>query len=103
MSATFVTSSHGLLVPQTEKAPPATSVDGAPNVLSQEFPEDLSYVPMGIRSVRNGSDGTPFDGSTPAATPNENGRADPNIITPMSMDMEPYDTQPLINLLRSIF
>ncbi|EQL34513.1 hypothetical protein, variant [Blastomyces dermatitidis ER-3] len=53
--------------------------------ISQDFPEDLPCVPMGIRSVRNGSHGAPFDGSTPAAaTPSENGRADPNIVIPMS-------------------
>ncbi|PGG99383.1 hypothetical protein GX51_06316 [Blastomyces parvus] len=57
--------------------------------ISQEFPEDLAHVPMNIRSLRPGSDGTPFGGSPPAATPSENGRADPNIVTPTSMDMEP--------------
>ncbi|RMZ39430.1 hypothetical protein CA14_003124 [Aspergillus flavus] len=53
--------------------------------ISQEFPEDLANVLMGMGSTT--SDGTPFDGSTRAATPSE--RADHSIPTPTSTNMEP--------------
>ncbi|KAL5044199.1 hypothetical protein BDW71DRAFT_216013 [Aspergillus fruticulosus] len=53
--------------------------------ISQEFPEDLPYVLMGIGS--SSSDGAPFDGRTRAATPGE--RADPSIVTPPSTNMGP--------------
>lgn len=53
--------------------------------ISQEFPEDLANVLMGMGSTS--SDGTPFDGRTRAATPSE--RADHSIPTPTSTNMEP--------------
>ncbi|KAL6232448.1 hypothetical protein BDW75DRAFT_19720 [Aspergillus navahoensis] len=54
--------------------------------ISQEFPEDLAYVLMGMGSSSS-SDGTPFDGSTRAVTPSE--RPEPSILTPPSTNMEP--------------
>ncbi|KAE8369901.1 hypothetical protein BDV27DRAFT_104398 [Aspergillus caelatus] len=53
--------------------------------ISQEFPEDLAYALMGIGS--SSRDGTPFDGSTRAATPSE--RAHHNILTPGTTRLEP--------------
>ncbi|KAK2809847.1 hypothetical protein FQN50_003488 [Emmonsiellopsis sp. PD_5] len=57
--------------------------------ISQEFPEDLSYVAMGIGSAQHSSDGTPFDGRTRATTPSQNGRAEHRILTPVSINKEP--------------
>ncbi|KAK2738429.1 hypothetical protein FQN55_000555 [Onygenales sp. PD_40] len=57
--------------------------------ISQEFPEDLSYVAMGIGSAHHSSESTPLDGRTRAATPSENGRAEHHILTPVSINKEP--------------
>jgi hypothetical protein len=58
--------------------------------ISQEFPEDLAYVPMGL-------------GSSRAATPSE--RADPSILTALSTNMEPprYHKPSEVRLLLRFF